>query len=138
MHSRQLRLALILDPKFLYLRGFEVGYSLNVTHHTRWWNLWWPQVFMTSWNLLISIGQLNYEEMITRISVSLSCLSWGMFLFAGFGFKCLAACNRHNGLYNLSKRSKCSSFMTSIRRLLQKNAAFMTLLSFLLLSTSEP
>src|SRR6218665_89011 len=48
-----------------------------------------------------------------------------MFLFAGFCFKCLAVCNRRNGLYNLSKRSKCSSFVTSSRRLLQKNAAFM-------------
>src|SRR6218665_2727846 len=61
----------------------------------------------------------------------------GMFLFAGFSFKCLAVCNRRNGLYNLSKRSKCSSFMTSSRRLLWRNAAFMILLSFLLLSTSE-
>src|SRR6218665_3857009 len=60
-----------------------------------------------------------------------------MFLFAGFGFKCLAVCYRRNGFYNLSKRSKCCSFMTSSRRLLQKNAAFMILLSFLLLSTSE-
>src|SRR6218665_440025 len=31
MYCRQLRLALILDPKFLYLRGFKVGNSLNVT-----------------------------------------------------------------------------------------------------------
>jgi len=38
-----------------------------------------PQVFMTSWNLLISIGQLNCEEMTTRIYVALSCLSWGCF-----------------------------------------------------------
>src|SRR6218665_2593624 len=58
-----------------------------------------------------------------------------MFLFAGFGFKCLAVCYRRNGFYNLSKRSKCCSFMTSSRRLLQKNAAFMILLSFLLLYT---
>src|SRR6218665_333177 len=62
----------------------------------------------------------------------------GIFLFAGFGFKCLAVCNRRNGLYSLSKRSKCNSFMTSSRRHLQKNAAFIILLSFLLLSTSEP
>src|SRR6218665_2706224 len=50
-------------------------------HRTRWWNLWWPQpqVFMTSWILLISIGQLNCEETITNISVALSCLSWGCF-----------------------------------------------------------
>src|SRR6218665_500487 len=130
MHSRQLRLALILDPKFLYLRGFEVGYSLNVTHQTRWWNLWWPQVFMTSWNLLISTGQLNCEEMITRISVALSCLSWGWFCsrdsvsnawrYATDGMDCIA----------YLKKSKCSSFMTSSRRLLQKNEAFMILLSF--------
>src|SRR6218665_4009051 len=79
MHSRQLRLALILDPKLLYLRCFKVGNSLNMTHQTRWWYLWWPQVFMTSWNLLISIGQLNCKETITRISVALSCLSWGCF-----------------------------------------------------------
>src|SRR6218665_407426 len=52
-----------------------------------------------------------------------------MFMFAGFGLKCLAVSNQRNGLYNLSKRSKCSSFMTSSRRLLQKNAAFMILLS---------
>src|SRR6218665_1170973 len=38
-----------------------------------------PQVFMTSWYLLISIGQLNCEET-TRMYVDLSCL--GMFLFA--------------------------------------------------------
>jgi len=34
---------------------------------------------MTSWNLLISIGQLNCKETITIISVALSCLSWGYF-----------------------------------------------------------
>src|SRR6218665_2560297 len=49
----------------------------------------------------------------------------GIFLFTGFGFKCLAVCNRRKGLYYLSKRSKCSSFMTRSIRLLQKNAAFM-------------
>src|SRR6218665_828671 len=64
------------------------------SHRTHWWNLWWPQpqVFMTSWNLLISIGQLNCEETITRISVALSCLSWGCFCSRDSvsAFKCLA------------------------------------------------
>src|SRR6218665_3720928 len=82
MHSRQLRLALILDTKFLCLRGFKVGNSLNVPsligHVGGIFGGPSPQIFMTSWNLLISIGQLNCEETIT-ISVALSCLSWGCF-----------------------------------------------------------
>src|SRR6218665_1336808 len=81
--SRQLRLALILDTKFLYSRGFKVGNSLNVPsligHVGGIFGGPRPQVFMTSWNLLISIGQLNCEETITKISVALSCLSWGCF-----------------------------------------------------------
>src|SRR6218665_2232879 len=83
MHSRQLRLALILDTKFLYLRGFRVGNSLKVPslieHVDGIFGGPSPQGFMTSWNLLIIIGQLNCEETITRISVALSCLSWGCF-----------------------------------------------------------
>src|SRR6218665_801269 len=84
MHSRQLRLALInlLDPIFLYL-CLRVGNSLNVPSLIRHVGGIFggpsPQVFITSWNLLISIGQLNCEETITRISVALSCLSWGCF-----------------------------------------------------------
>src|SRR6218665_4124605 len=82
MHSMQLRLALILDTKFLYLRGFKVGNSLNVTSLIRHVGGIFggpsSQVFMTSWNLLISIGQLNREEII-RIYVALSCLSLGCF-----------------------------------------------------------
>src|SRR6218665_2452251 len=84
MHSRQLRLALInlLDPIFLYL-CLRVGNSLNVPNLIRHVGGIFggpsPQVFMKSWNLLISIGQLNCEEMITRISVALSCLYWRCF-----------------------------------------------------------
>src|SRR6218665_2941064 len=78
MHSRQLRLALILDSKVLYLRGFKVGNSLNVTSLIRHVGGLFG-AFMTSWNLLNSTGQLNCEETITRISVALSCLSWGCF-----------------------------------------------------------
>src|SRR6218665_1264443 len=73
-HSRQLRFALILDPKFLYLRGFKAGNSLNVPSLIRHvggiFGCPSPQVFITSWNLLISVGQLNCEEPITRISVA--------------------------------------------------------------------
>jgi len=54
----------------------------------------------------------------------------GMFLFVEFGLKSLAVCKGCNGLYKLSIRSKCSSFLTSSRRLLEKNAAFIILLSF--------
>src|SRR6218665_2526155 len=79
MHSRQLRLALILDPKFLYLRGFKVDNSLNVTSLIRHVGGIFGDPILTSWNLLISIGQLNCEETITRISVALSCLSWVCF-----------------------------------------------------------
>src|SRR6218665_1844962 len=96
---------------------------------------------MTSWNLLISIGQteLRRDDNKNFCSSQLSFL--GMFLFAGFGFNFQVPggiCYRRSGFYNLSKRSKCCSFMTSSRRLLQKNAALMILLSFLLLSTSGP
>ena len=60
MHSRQLRLALMLDPKFLYLRGFKVGNSLNVT------------------SLIRHVGGI-FGGPRSRISVALSCLSWGCF-----------------------------------------------------------
>src|SRR6218665_2724933 len=83
MHSRQFRLALILDRQFLYLRGFMIGNSLNLPSPSdrlvKSFGGPSPQVFMTSWNLLISIGHLNCEETIIRIAVALSCLSWGCF-----------------------------------------------------------
>src|SRR6218665_1952532 len=77
MHSRQLRLALILDPKFLYLRGFKVGNSLNGTSLIR--HVGGIFGGPSTWNLLISIGQLNCDGTITRIYVALSCISWGCF-----------------------------------------------------------
>src|SRR6218665_2891545 len=91
MHSRQLRLALILDPKFIYLRGFMIGNSLNVPSLSRHVGGIFggpsPQVFMTSWNLFISIGQLNCEETIIRIAVALSCL-FGDVSVRGIRFQC--------------------------------------------------
>src|SRR6218665_3645679 len=144
MHSRQFRLALILDTKFLYLRGFRVGNSLNVPSligHVG-GIFWWPQPpgLYDILEFAICIGQLNCEETITRISVALSCLSWGCFcsrdsVSSAWQYATDAMDFIIYLKTSLSKRSKCCSFMTSSRILLQKNAAFMLLLSFLVLST---
>ena len=142
MHSRQLRLALILDPKFLYLRGFRVGNSLNVPSLIRhvggiFSDPCSPQVFdILEFAHKHRATELRRDDNKNFCSSQLSFLE--VFLFAGLGFKCLAVCYRRNGFYNLCKISKCCSFMSSSRRLLQKNTAFMILLSFLLLYTSEP
>src|SRR6218665_943645 len=81
---------------------------------------------MTSWNLLISIGQLNCKETITIISVAFSCLSWGYF--------CLRDSVSNAGQYAtdakdcityLKDQNVALSIMTRSIRLLQKNAAFM-------------
>src|SRR6218665_2467802 len=85
---------------------------------------------MTCWNLYINIRQLNSKEKISKSFWSSQLSFLGMFLFTEFGFKSLAICNGRYGLYKLSTRSKCSSLLTSSRRLLQKNAAFVILLCF--------